>query len=262
MSSEIQKQHNSVLTTGTLSGLGRHIFETFGGYSWNRDITDEDRQKLEDCGVDTIIHCAFNSRLPINSNNLYFYLLDNLFLTKKVISIPHDKFVFISSVDVYPRHPNRYCEDEVIDVNQVDGMYGITKLMSESLVRQSCPNFLIIRCSSLLGKYMRKNNLIKILEDDPCILRLTTHSRLNFVLYPDISNFIQMSIKKDIHGIYNVLSSENITVSEIVEMLRKKVIFGTYFYDVGNIDNSKITAILPKFKKTSKEVIDEFISDR
>ena len=56
-------------------------------------------------------------------------------------------------MDVYPKHLDRRSEDEVIDVNAVDGIYGITNLMSEAVVRENCPDHLILRCFSLVGKY-------------------------------------------------------------------------------------------------------------
>lgn len=247
-----------ILTTGSLSGLGKYIFDQFGGIAWTRDISDTAKKKLKSKGVDIIIHCAFNSSKSINSNNLYAYLSDNVLLTEELINIPHNKFVFISSVDVYPKDKKRHKEDEVIDVNEIDGVYGITKLMSESLVKNKCHNFLILRCTSLLGKYSRQNSLIKILKENNPTLTVRGNSVFNYILHSDISDFIAYALKQDLGGIYNVASSDNVTFSEVVEMLGEKVNFGAYYYNVGNIDNSKIVSILPTFKKTSKEVILEF----
>ena len=75
-------------------------------------------------------------------------------------------------MDVYSKHLDRRSEDEVVDVNAVDGIYGITKLMSEAVVRENCPDHLILRCFSLVGKYARKNTLTRIIEDDPCTVTL------------------------------------------------------------------------------------------
>lgn len=247
-----------ILTTGVLSGFGRYIHETLGGIGWTRQFTVEDREEVQRKGTDIIIHCAFNSRQTVDSDHLYSYLMDNVFLTKELISIPHRKFMFISSVDVYPKMQGLRSEKEMIDLFSVKGLYGMTKLMSESIVREHCPNYLILRCSSLLGKYSGKNNLIRIMEDEPCGLTLSGDSRLNCVLYLDVSEVIRFAIKHDIEGIYNVTSSENIFLSEVASVLDKQVNFGSYYYDVGDIDNSKISSIFPIFRKTSKEVIVQF----
>lgn len=248
------------LTSGTLSGLGKYIFERFGGIPWHRNIPDKAKKNIKGEGVDIIIHCAFNSSQSVDSNNLYDYLADNVLLTEELVNIPHKKFVFISSVDVYPKDKKRHKEDEAIDINQVNGLYGITKLMSESLVKNKCRNFLILRCTSLLGRNSRKNSLIKILKDSNPILTVTGDSVFNYVLHSDISDFIKLAIKQNVQGVYNVASARNITLSEIVDMFGKKVNFGTYYYSVGNIDNSKITSLFPAFKKTSMETIRELLS--
>ena len=67
-------------------------------------------------------------------------------------------------------------------------------------------------------------------------------------------------MEKDLQGIYNIASSENIQLSKVAEMFKKKVIFGEYRYNVGYIDNTKAASLFPAFKKTSKEIIKEFIT--
>ena len=251
-----------ILTTGTLSGLGKHIHEKFGGLGWTRQLPVETREEIKRKGVDVVIHCAFNSRQSVDSDGLYAYLADNVLLTEEIVSIPHKKFVFISSVDVYPRQGGARSEDAVIDVNAVRGIYGITKLMSEATVRQRCPDYLILRCVSLLGEYSRKNSLIRIIEDEPCTLTLSGDSRLNYVLHSDVSDFIRFAMKHDVQGICNVASVENVALATVAGMLDKQVDFGAYRYDVGKIDNSKVLSILPALRKTSKDVVTQFVRER
>ena len=73
-----------------------------------------------------------------------------------------------------------------------------------------------------------------------------------------IQTSLKKAIKKDLKGIYNLVSSKNITPAQIAELLGKKVSFGTYTYNVGDVDNKKASKILPDFKKTSSAVINEF----
>lgn len=251
-----------ILITGTRSGLGKHVIESFGGTSWNRQTSTREKEEIKKDGRGVIIHCAFNSRQSVNSDNLYNYLADNVLLTEELTTIPHQKFVFVSSVDVYPKQPKLHSEDEVIDVNEVNGIYGITKLMSESLVKSHCPNHLILRCVSLLGKHSKKNSLIRILEEEGCTLTLTSNSRFNYVLHRDVSAFIQLAINKDIQGLYNLASLDYVTLQEVATMLGRQVNFGIYHYDVGDIDNSKILFASSIFNRTSKDVIINFISDK
>lgn len=251
-----------ILTTGYLSGLGKHLYENLGGYGLDRETSLQEREKIKKEGVDVIIHCAFNPRKDINSDSLYEYLKDNIFLTKDLVSIPHKKFIFISSLDVYSKNQNIHSEEEIINLDSISDIYGITKLMSEAIVKNECKNYLILRCSGLLGKYSRKNSLIRIIEDEKCDLTLSGKSEFNYILHSDVLDFIKLSIKENLQGIYNVVSSQNITLSEIADGLGKKVNFGAYIYKTGRIDNRKIISVFPTFKKTSKEIINQIVKKR
>ena len=250
------------LTTGSRSGLGRHIFETFGGAGWTRDLSKTERDEIKREGVDVIVHCAFNSRRNVDSESLYRYVADNVLLTAELASVPHKKFIFLSSVDVYPGEPGLRSESDITQPNALEGMYGVTKLMSEAIVRERCPNHLILRCVALLGKYARKNSLLRIIEDEPCVLTLSGDSRFNYVPHSDVSDFIGFAIENDVQGVYNVACSENVTLNRVAYLVGRRVTFGEHRYDVGNIDNSKSSLIFPAFKKTSEEVVAQFVVGR
>lgn len=249
----------NILTTGVKSGIGRYIYENLGGIGFSRDSSLEDWQKIRKDGADIIIHCAANSSHEITSRNLFEYVNDNIFLTQEIATIPHKKFIFFSSIDVYPKNNINHQEDENIIVDEVNGIYGMSKLISESLINRLSKNFLILRCAGLLGIHSRRYNLIKLIEDSHPILFLSGDSVLNYILYSDILNFIKFAISNNLCGIFNIASLENITLFEIAEMLGKKVKFGNYQYNCGNIDNRKVTAVFPSFRKNSKEVVNQFI---
>lgn len=241
------------LITGTSSGLGKYLYGNLGGISF-------DRQTPKDHQAEIIIHCAFNRTKNVTTRNLYQYLSDNVFLTKRLAKNPHKKFIHISSIDIYPQDNKKHSEDEVINVNKVATIYAFTKLLSESIIQNLCPNFLILRCVTLLGKDSKDNSLIKIIKDNHPSLTLSATSVFNYILHKDVLAFIKLAIEKDLHGIYNLASSKNITLAQVSNVMKKNVSFGTFFYTVGNINNTKAALILPSFKKTSTEVISEFLS--
>jgi nucleoside-diphosphate-sugar epimerase len=251
-----------ILTTGTRSGLGKYLYEHLGGLCLRRDTPPSEREEVRKEGVDVIIHCAFNSSKGITADSLNLYLADNVFLTKELVSIPHKKFIFISSIDVYPKTNAVLSEEHIIDVDSVDGIYGITKLISESIIRNRSSNYLILRASALLGRYSRNNSLIRIIEDKECTLSLSGDSQFNYILHSDVLGFVRIALEQNLTGIYNLASLENITLSEIVNMLCKKVCFGTYRYEAGAIQNCKVSQVFPAFKKTSREVIQQFIEEK
>ena len=121
-----------MLITGVTSGMGKYLHEHLGG----EGLTRKNAEKIfsEHKRFDAIIHCAYNSKREVNSENLYSYVCDNIALTEKLLDLPHKMFIFFSTVDVYPRAKGLHKEDEVIRLSDVTGMYAITKLISESLV--------------------------------------------------------------------------------------------------------------------------------
>ncbi len=130
----------NILVTGSNSGLGKYIHNSTGAIGLKRDTSEEEIEKIRKSPIDFIIHCAFNSQRDVDTDSVYDYLEDNILLTKQLVSFPHRKFIFISSVDVYPPNAAYHTEDEKIDIDSVKGIYGLTKLMSESIVRKCCRN--------------------------------------------------------------------------------------------------------------------------
>jgi len=251
-----------LIISGTASGLGKYLHCRFGGLAWTRQLPEADRQRARENGVETIIHCAFNSRGSVTSETLHDYLADNLYLTQELAAVPHRKFIFISTVDVYPKIGHRFTEAEPIDVNAVSGIYALSKLMSESVVRSRGSEHLILRCSALLGPDIRRNSLIKILEDDPCILTLRADSRFNYILHEDLADFIEFAMQNGLGGTYNAASNETVTLAAVAAEFGKTIRFGSFRYDAGDIDNRKIAVVFPAFQKNSLAVIKQFANRR
>ena len=105
---------------------------------------------------------------------------DNTFLTRELTKIPHKKFIFISSI-----------------YEAKDSPYGVTKRLSEIIVKQLCDEYLILRPSALLGKEMKKNTFQKILSGED--IALTSNTIMNYVLYEDVLN----AIKSDVYSMSN-----------------------------------------------------------
>jgi nucleoside-diphosphate-sugar epimerase len=251
-----------VLVTGAASGLGRHCCEAFRAVPYTREsnyetILEEAKAKP----FDVIIHAAFNVRSNIDTENLHAYLNDTTFLTQKLLAIPHKKFIFISSVDVYPKDDHAHHEDEVIRLNEVDSIYSISKLMSESLVAASGHQPLILRPTAMLGAYAKPNSLMKILHHDRVSLTLASHSTFNYIRHSDVTDFIHYAINKQLHGIFNVAASSDLQLGEVSKHFNKPVTFGNYVYKTASADNHKISALFPCFKRTSMDNIKLYMND-
>jgi nucleoside-diphosphate-sugar epimerase len=240
-------QNNKVLVTGTRSGLGKFMAEQFPGcFSLNRQNKKEVFEKA--LQIDLIIHSAFNTNRDADK---YQMVKDNIFFTKELCELSTSplfkkKFVFISSIDVYNSNKNDY---------------NMMKEYAEAIVRETCQDYLILRCPALLGKNMRKNNFLKIIEDEEPKLSLTKNSSFNFVTHRDILNIIKYSYDNDIKGTFDVASSGNITLEQVAQMKSKKCNFGQFEYTTPSIDNQELVSIFNFMNKTSIETVNRFIEE-
>lgn len=238
-----------VLVSGASSGLGKYLKEHFSADAYVRG------KGAPSNNYDTIIHCAFNLAQNVAESEMPQYEADTLGLTNTLLSIPHGKFIFISTVDVYPKDGKRYAEDTVYDIADIAGMYGATKLRAEKLVLQGSENTLILRCASLLGKTMRPNSVMRILSGENPTVSVAADSEYNFVLYEDVAALIG----QDPSGIFNVAATGNARLANICNHFGKQATFGKFRYLVGNIDNRKSAAIVPALRNSSIQQLERFI---
>tara|TARA_Y100001968_G_C19332824_1_gene705211 strand:+ start:229 stop:1002 length:774 start_codon:yes stop_codon:yes gene_type:complete len=250
-------QRKKILITGTSSGIGRYLKEKLHCESFCR--SNSGLLKTSE-SYDAIIHCAFNMKRLEEDKNFYQYIEDTLSLTRSLTEIDHKLFIFISSIDVYPTNNLNHKETEIINPNELSGIYPIFKLACESIVRKKSKNLLILRPGMLLGSYMRPNNLTQILSGKSTNLSLSEISSYHCILYEDILSTIQYALDFSLTGIYNAVRSEKVSIKSLGDFYNTNLKFGKYDYCPENINNVKISNLIPSFKKTSLEAIEEFIS--
>ena len=176
------------LISGIKGGLGKYIYDNLpNSIGFGRDEFNLIKNK----DFDTIIHCAFNKEQH-EIKDYYGYLEDNIFLTQNLLKLPYKKFIYISTIDVYQKHPN---------------YYSLFKRFSESIVDKNL-NTLNLRCSMMLGPTMKPNHATKLYNNNESI-GLSPNSEFNYILMEDILKFISSrkyySYKKPIYFISNIL---------------------------------------------------------
>jgi nucleoside-diphosphate-sugar epimerase len=235
----MNKIEPKVLVTGTNRGLGKFISNSFskevGVFKFTRKDNLEDYIKMLfgtlNQSYDLIIHCAASvSHYKWDDDIPYSFYNDNIFLTKKLLSIPHKKFIYISSIDQQKTSP-----------------YGISKKISEALVKEHSKNHLIIRPTGLLGKEMKKNTFQKIIHGESIVL--TPNSIMNYVLYDDV---LEMALS-DKQGVVTLCADGGITMKEVAELVSKNIEYGSIYFD---IESHKFK---PTLKYSSKENIIRYL---
>jgi dTDP-4-dehydrorhamnose reductase len=203
-----------------------------------------------------IVHCAFNMRRDVQSADLHAYLADTLFLTREVARVPHRKFILLSSIDVYPATDTEQDEDSPIPAFEPRNLYATAKLACESIVLHECENALIIRAGLLLGKYMRPNNLTRVLRGDPGPVTLTADSAFYCILYSDVLEFVRLALERDLRGVFNAFRRPAVTLEELAVRFDRGVSFGRFRYSPPALSNARIAARCPRFEGSAWEALE------
>jgi nucleoside-diphosphate-sugar epimerase len=227
------------LVTGIKSGLGKYLYENLP------DVIGLDRggfDLIKDKDYDVIIHCAFNKTIDVEDH--YQYLEDNIFLTQKLVNLNYKKFIYISTIDVYPTEPN---------------LYGLFKRFAESIVEQK-PNTTILRCSMILGKDTKPNHVTRLKENTPYI-GLSGDSTFNYILNKDILSFIQSYSEKCPSGVIDFVSNDSLKLEITHQTLKSNTQLRQFIYNSDYTFNNPIYNIYPEFNKSSLDNLKQYIND-
>jgi len=248
-----------LLVTGARSGLGHAVHRALGGMGFVRGTSTDDPAIRAAVPFDAIIHCAVNADKAVTMGSIFKYLDDNFLLTQRLVDIPHRKFVFVSSLAVYPPSGRAISEDEDLDLLPLTGPYAFTKLFSDVYVQERAQNPLILRTTTLLGPAIRTNTLLRALTQPGCQLFLTPDARYNCVLHADIVEFIAQALDSNICGAFNLGSKGLVVLSDIVDQLGLSVRYGDFHYDIGPVDTSKAGALHPAFASPCWQILNRYI---
>jgi nucleoside-diphosphate-sugar epimerase len=241
-----------ILITGASSGLGKYVASQLEHYT-SYEVSLYDRSKPDEYigPYDLIVHCACN---PIKDNLYEAY--SNVTLLERLLTIKTEKFVLISTADVYPKVGPRV-EYTDIDFNSIDNLYGKMKFLCEEILRNREQKHLILRPAGLLGEYCRNNVIVRMINNEDTTT-LSAGSRLSYITHSYVYNLIFSKLQ----GTYNISSLDSMNLGEINEMLGfpiKK--FGEYYGRFGGKDLTKL-GLEGYLFPTCGEVIKEFVLER
>jgi nucleoside-diphosphate-sugar epimerase len=233
--------------------LGAALKLKFGGAGLTRDNSRTILRESAERGFSTIIHCAFNPARPTEAAGSRAIVEENVELTRNLLSLPHDRFVFLSSIEVYPKSDLLHAENERLPAGDAQDPYASAKRACEALVGEQARRPLILRPTAMIGKSMRRNHLYAMIHGEQ--LSLSPDSEFNYVSHDLVAKFIGTALKLDLSGVYNLATTENILLSEVARELGVTPRFGAYRYRTGSVSNLKAASVLPALAVRSIDVL-------
>lgn len=179
---------------------------------------------IEKQSFDIVFFCAGNSKtflsqkdplkcLQLNVGDLYNYLT----------YLQYKKFVYISSVAVYPQTNTVRTETFPIDISQLS-IYGAHKYLGERYVREFAKSWLIIRATGFFGKGLKKNLLFDLRHNKQNIY-LKQESWIDYMPIDWFCNSLCTLADKVENEIINVGSGQPIILSKIVSIKDLQYVF-------------------------------------
>jgi dTDP-4-dehydrorhamnose reductase len=235
-----------ILVTGSRSGFGNFVCSQLRATGLTRENSSAVLSENSVHGFDTIIHCANDDKSGL--------------LLEALLKLPHKRFVFLSSCDVYPDDGTQHSEADVLDSKNARNAYSEEKIITDLRVLRSANNPICIRTVSLLGPGHCGDNLKRLLNEEVPALTLAKDSTWNFVTYEELFEAIQSLLSSTFVGPINFCRSKSVAIIEVASFLKKDPSYGGFSYHVGQIDNRLAAAAFPNLKQSSLEAFQNWYS--
>lgn len=241
------KSNNKILISGTSSGLGKYLYKKIPSTIYNRNKKISYYKKIK---WDLIIHCGFYSR-----NDNIQKTMDSVYHSYCLSNLESKKYIFLSSAIVYEQS-KRKTESTTLSLSSKLSNYAKAKIISESFFQKK--KTLIIRLGSIIGENMRKNSTYKILFNKNEKINLSKNSLNSFISYSEILEFIKISQKHNLSGIYNFLRTDYIKLSAIEKISSSNITFGRIYFECIKANNKKIQKFINLKKLSSLDILKKF----
>ena len=189
------------------------------------DTLDPNDEKIFERSLGHIIYCigitADFREQPFDTVESHVCLLHKILKKCKF-----DSFLYLSSTRVYLGSTStNEPEQLLVNPNNLDDLYNISKLMGESLcLASNFKNVRIARLSNVVGNNMKNNDfLASILHDaiinKKIILHMKPNSEKDYVCIDDVVEILYKITLQGKEKIYNIASGKNTKVIEITNKI-------------------------------------------
>ena len=139
-----------------------------------------------------------------------------------------DSFLYLSSTRIYSDiTSSNESDDVIVNPNNLDNVYNISKIMGESLCL-SCNStkIRIARLSNVVGNNMEHNDFLSSIIHDAItkkkmFINITESSEKDYIHIDDVVEILQKISLEGKDRVYNVAFGKNTKVSEITNEIKK-----------------------------------------
>lgn len=246
---------------GSNGMLGSDLVKYLSPHYSITQITKANYSRYINKVFDVVLNANGNSkRFWANKNPQDDFIASTASVLKSIFDFPSDRYIYISSVDVYENHTGQEYtkENQKIDFKRLQP-YGFHKYLAELIVKKYLKKYLILRPSMILGAGIQKGPFYDIIHKKSTYI--THESGLQLITTHAVAEIIITLLKK-------AVANETINIGGIGVFNFKKI---PEYFD-GNIkvlpgaetqnyemNNEKIKGLYPELK-TSEEYLKDFLT--
>ncbi|MBI3589613.1 MAG: NAD-dependent epimerase/dehydratase family protein [Candidatus Liptonbacteria bacterium] len=254
------------LTIGILGGrgmLGSDLVKFLGEHHQTTAIDKDNYSEFQGQEFDVLVNANGNSRrFWANQNILEDFEASTTSVYKSLFDFKFGKYIYISSSDVYPNHSHLdHTREDIFIDPKILSPYGLHKYLSEIIVSNHTQDFLILRCSMMLGQNLKKGPVHDILQNQP--LFVTEDSRLQMITTKGVAEVIEELLRRPVKKeVFNVGGRGTVDFQSISQYFGKNISFAKeakcQIYEMPTL---KLASLIPPYPlKTSDEYLREFLS--
>ena len=247
----------------TLMGLSKRGYKIYALYNTNPikvSIPDTKLIKLDllqfervtevfnNVKPDIVVHMAAVGNVDLCENDKELAWKVNVEATRLLarLASKHDAiFLYLSTDYVFDGERGNYREE---DIPKPINFYGLTKLVSEEIVRSTVDRYIIVRTSAIYGLGMGRKNFGKFLIDalsNGQKVKAIIDQWLSPTLNTLLANAIVELLEKETYGLYHI-AGERVSRYEFAIKLAKKFSFDVNLVEPARMSEFKWVAQRPR----------------
>jgi len=184
-------------------------------------------------------------------------------VVRSVYDFPAEKYVYISTVDVYTDFSDKESTAEIVEIdNTKQSPYGFHKWLAEQYVKKTCDKWIITRLGGMVGEGLKKGPVYDLTNGE----KLWVHpdSRYQYIPTKTVGAVIRYLLENNIENeIFNICAKGTVSLKEVADMLDIEANFNSsseqQYYE---INNEKLCEIfdVPETKNAVRDYLNSFLN--